>query len=125
MSKRPFATPLDVKEYTEHPKVRNRLDHKILVDISRAESYIAQYTNNNFEEYAEVPESVKTATLIIAEAYSYNSCLVADDKKSETFDDYSYTSERNSIDIVSLDIHTLLEKFVIKKSNINMKLRKL
>ena len=125
MVSRPFITPRDVKEYTEYPKVCNRLDNKILVDISRAESYIARYTNNTFEKYLEVPESVKTATLIIAEAYSYNACLVADDKKSETFDDYSYTTERNYIDISSLDIHMLLEKFVMKKSNIDMKLRKL
>lgn len=45
MAKRPWATPEDVKNYTEYPSVKKRSDSKIAVDITRAEQYIISYTS--------------------------------------------------------------------------------
>ena len=97
------------------------------MDIARAEQYIITYTNNDFSEYKEIPEAVKTAVLILAEAYAHNAYVAARDVKSETFDDYSYTSETSQISIDGLDLAALLDGFVkVKPSKgVTLRMRKL
>ena len=130
MAKRPWVTPTDIKDYTEYPSVASRSDTKLAVDISRAEQYITSYTNNSFEELDEIPQPVKTAIILVAEAYAYNACLAtkAGAMKSETFDDYSYTvADAEPIDIGGLDIGPLLEDYTVDKARqgITMRMRKL
>ena len=97
MAERPWVTPEELKEYTEFEEVKNRADSKLKIDISRAESWVINYCNNRFddpEKYPEIPENVKTAVLLIAEAYAHNAVEQTKVRlKSETFDDYSYTAE--------------------------------
>ena len=96
MAERPWVTPEELKEYTEFEEVKNRADSKLKIDISRAESWVIDYCNNRFddpEKYPEIPENVKTAVLLIAEAYAHNAVEQTKVRlKSETFDDYSYTA---------------------------------
>lgn len=130
MAERPWVTPAQIKEYTEYQSVASRADAKLLVDIARAEQYVISFTNNKFtdEEYPEIPERVKTAVILVAEAYAYNACASARDKKSEQFDDYSYTlADTQYIDVAALDIAPLLEDFVLEetRSKITMRMRKL
>ena len=112
MADRPWVTPKEVKEYSEIPAVKKRTAARLKVDIARAEQYIITYTNNDFSDYKEIPEAVKTAVLILAEAYAHNAYVAARDVKSETFDDYSYTSETSQISIDVLDLAALLDGFV-------------
>ncbi len=131
MAKRPWVVPSEVIEYTEYNQVRNRSESKLRIDISRAEQYVISYTNNCFDEYDIIPDAVRTAVILIAEAYAYNAC--SDEMsggrrlKSESFDDYSYTSDGAYIDIGGLDVDVLLEPFVkVKmKKGIYMRMRKL
>ena len=110
-----------------------RTDTKLRKDIARAEIYILSYTNNkellDDKLYPTVPEGVKTAVIILAEAYGHNAVEKTKTLKSETFDDYSYTSESNTVDLNSIydEIAALLEDFKKAKSNnlVNMSLRKL
>lgn len=128
MTKRPWVGPLEVKTYSEYPSVQSRDDQKIAVDISRAEQYVISFTNNDFSDYEEIPEAVKTAVILVAEAYAYNACLSAREKKSEQFDDYSYTmADSQPIDIGQLDISSLLEEFSKEKprNGVNLRMRKL
>lgn len=127
---RPWATPAEVKAYTEYPSVQNRADAKLTVDISRAEQYVISFTNNRFDsdDITAIPQSVKTAVILIAEAYAYNACISAHEMKSETFDDYSYTvADASPIDIPSLDISSLLEEYSVKeaRNGVTMRMRKL
>lgn len=131
MAKRPWVTPAEVQAYSDRPAVKNRADSKLSVDIGRAEQYIIAYTNNKFEDaaqYPEIPESVKTATILAAEAYANNAVEGAKTMKSETLDDYSYTLADNAtVRIESLDLAPLLDEFVLAatRSGVAMKLRKL
>lgn len=133
MAERPWAMPEDVKLYTDFEDVLNRADIKLKKDISRAEIYVLSYTNNkdllDNTIYPDIPEEVKTAVIILAEAYGHNAVEKTKTLKSETFDDYSYTAESNSIDLNSVydEIATLLEDFKKAKPNnlVNMSLRKL
>ena len=125
---RPWVQPSEVKTYTEYPSVKSRDDAKVAVDISRAEQYIIAFTNNDFSECEEIPEGVKTAVILVAEAYGYNACLAAREMKSEQFDDYSYTAaDAEPIDIGALDIASLLEEFTVKKARngVTLRMRKL
>ena len=127
---RPWVTPAEVKAYSEYPAVQNRADTKLQVDISRAEQYVISYTNNKFdsEDLTEIPSAVKTAVILVAEAYAYNATLSATDNKSETFDDYSYTlADAKPIDIPALDIAALLDDFAVAeaRNGITMRMRKL
>lgn len=127
---RPWVTPSEVKSYSEYPSVQNRADEKLQVDISRAEQYVISYTNNKFDsdDLTAIPQSVKTAVILVAEAYAYNASLSANDKKSETFDDYSYTiADAKPIDIATLDIAALLDDFAVTeaRNGITMRMRKL
>lgn len=127
---RPWITPEELKTYSELKEVQERKDDKLKFDISRAEMKIISITNNHFdgEEFTELPEPVKMATILVAEAYAKNAVEAGKKKiKSETFDDYSYTAESGLIEIESLDLAGLLDDYVIEKGSgkIVMKLRKL
>ena len=131
MANRPWALPKEVKEYTEYSDVKSRSETKLAIDISRAEMQVMAYTNNkdflDAELYPSIPEEVKNAVIILAEAYAHNA--IEKTKKSETFDDYSYTAESNLIEISSLfdEIAPLLEDYIKAKASntVNMRLRKL
>lgn len=130
MAKRPWVTPQEVKAYTDHQEILQREDAKICVDIARAEMKIIAMTNNHFEDdvYKVIPESVKLAAILLAEAYAKNAIEKTKKQiKSETFDDYSYTASPSEIDLASLDLDNLLDEFVIspKRGNVIMRLRKL
>lgn len=124
---RPWVTPEDVKKYSELESVQNRTDARLAVDISRAEKYVINYTHNKFEGFDVIPEDVKTAVIILAEAYAHNAVEQTKSLKSETFDDYSYTVESNYIELSTLDISSLLDEWVnpVGTGKVAMNLRKL
>lgn len=128
MSARPWVTPSDVKVYTEYQTVKKRSDDKLLVDIARAEQYVISHTHNLFETYMSLPEPVKTAVILIAEAYAHNAVEMTSKRlKSETFDDYSYTAESTLVNVDDLGLGALLDDYIVPVSTgrISMKLRKL
>ena len=133
MAVRPWVTPDEVKTYTDYPTVQKRSDGKLKVDISRAEQYVISYTNNRFEDnekYPVVPESLKTAVILVAEMYAFNAAQGAEGKggyKSESFDDYSYTLEETTAKIDNLLLGPLLDDYIIKeaRNGVTMRLRKL
>ena len=124
MAERPWVTPEELKEYTEFEEVKNRADSKLKIDISRAESWVIDYCNNRFDD----PENVKTAVLLIAEAYAHNAVEQTKVRlKSETFDDYSYTAESSIIDVGKLGVESLLDDYVVVQplNGVTMRLRSL
>ena len=123
MATRPWVTPTEVKEYTEIKSVQERADNRLAIDIIRAEQYIIKYTNNDFSEYTELPEPVRLATILLAEINAYNSVIFARDKKSETFDDYSYTAETSAKSYDDLELDTLLDSFIKTRSKGNVTMR--
>lgn len=130
MAQRPWATPTDVKDYTEHKKVKERADNKLKIDISRAEQYVIRYTNNRFDtvQYPNIPEEVKNAVILIAETYAYSASKDENKIKSETLDDYSYTlSDDDGPSLDNIDLGALLDDYVIvlPKRSVTMILRKL
>ncbi len=127
MAERPWVTPEEVKEYSEIPAVQKRSDTRLTVDIARAEQYVITYTHNSFKDKKEIPAAVKTAVLILAEAYGHNASMAAKEVKSETFDDYSYTKETNQISIEALDLAALLDDFVQAepRNGVTLRMRKL
>lgn len=131
MAERPWATPEELKEYTEFEEAKNRADSKLKIDISRAESWVIDYCNNRFddpEKYPNIPENVKTAVLLIAEAYAHNAVEQTKVRlKSETFDDYSYTAESSIIDVGKLGVESLLDDYVVVQplNGVTMRLRSL
>lgn len=127
MAVRPWVTPQEVRDYSEIKSVRERTDARLAVDISRAEQYVISYTNNDFSEYDVIPQNVKTAVILLAETYGYNSVVSAKEVTSETFDDYSYTAENSIVSLNALGIEPLLEEFIrVKPRNgITMRLRRL
>lgn len=127
MANRPWVTPDEVREYSEIPAVQKRSDARLTVDISRAEQYIITYTHNTFESAEEIPTGVKTAVIILAEAYAHNAIVAAKEVKSETFDDYSYTAETTQISVEALDLAALLDDYVITepRNGVTLRMRKL
>lgn len=127
MAKRPWVTPQEVREYSEIAAVQQRSDARLRVDISRAEQYVITYTHNSFEDREEIPAAVKTAVLILAEAYGHNAVVAAKEVKSETFDDYSYTTEAKQISAEALDLAALLDEFVVTepRNGVTLRMRKL
>lgn len=125
MAERPWVTPKEVREYSEIPSVQKRTNAKLRVDIARAEQYIITYTHNKFEEYEEIPEEVRAAVLILAEAYARcaTSRFITQGVKSETFDDYSYTADEGVIDYDNLGLAGLLDEYVIAEANCGVTLR--
>lgn len=124
MAARPWVTPDEVKEYTEIKSVQKRADNRLAIDITRAEQYIIKYTNNDFSEYTELPESVRLAVILLAEINARNSVILAKDKKSETLDDYSYTGDTSVKNYDDLGLDALLDSFIKTKSkgNVNMRM---
>lgn len=124
---RPWVTPAEVRAYSDIKQVQERTDERLMVDISRAEQYILTLTHNDFSGYETIPDSVRTATLLLAEAYGYNTVLKTKNIKSETLDDYSYTAENTAISVEELDIAALLDPYVIHKprNGVTMRMRKL
>ena len=127
MAKRPWVTPKEVKDYSEIPAVQQRNDARLTVDIARAEQYVITYTHNSFEDVEEIPQAVKTAVLILAEAYGHNAVVAAKEVKSETFDDYSYTAEASQISVEALDLSALLDDYVKvePRNGVTLRMRKL
>lgn len=130
MAARPWVTPQNVKEYTDHKEVAERADAKLVMDIARAEAKIIKLTHNRFtdEEYPVLPSSVFLATMLVAEAYAKNAVLkTKKNLKSETFDDYSYTAESSEIDLSDLDLDDLIHDYVLPEEggSVTMRLRKL
>lgn len=132
MAARPWVQPEEVIAYSDYKQVQERSPEKLKVDISRAEQYVIAYTNNDFSEYDIIPDPVKTAVILLAEAYAYNAC--ADGRsggrrmKSESFDDYSYSADSAYISIEDdLDIKTLLDPYVkvATRDGITLRMRKL
>lgn len=117
MAARPWVTPEEVIQYTSHEDVLKRPVEKLVFDISRAELKVIAKTNNSFgEEYPEIPEPVKMAVILLAEAYAKNSIEATKKQiRSETFDDYSYSVESGAVDIEGLDIDDLLAEYVLAK----------
>ncbi len=124
---RPWVTPDEVREYTEEKSVQERTDARLKVDISRAEQYVITLTHNDFSKYEEIPDAVKTAVLILAEAYGHNAVLKKNGIKSESYDDYSYTVENSEISIESLYLSSLLDLYVISepRGGVTVRLRRL
>lgn len=127
MAQRPWVTPQEVKDYSEIPAVQQRSDTRLTVDIARAEQYVITYTHNSFKDEKEIPPPVKTAVLLLAEAYGHNAAIAAKEVKSETFDDYSYTTETSQISIEALDLAALLDDYVITepRNGVTLRMRKL
>lgn len=131
MAERPWATPEEVRAYSDYAAVQQRNDHKLAFDIARAEQYVISYTNNDFADAETLPEPVKSAVILLAEAYAYNAA--ADTKtggkrvKSETFDDYSYTADDVYISIDDLGVNILLDPFVkvATRNGVTLRMRKL
>lgn len=131
MAERPWATPEEVRAYSDYAAVQQRNDHKLAFDIARAEQYVISYTNNDFADAETLPEPVKSAVILLAEAYAYNAA--ADTKtggkrvKSETFDDYSYTADDVYISIDNLGVNILLDPFVkvATRNGVTLRMRKL
>lgn len=126
---RPWVTPEEVRGYSDLASVQNRENVKLKIDIQRAESYIIHYCHHDFsdEKYAgSVPKEVRMATLLLAEHYAYSKQNVGR-KTSETFDDYSYTTSDDQIEISTLGLEALLDQFVEDKADEHciMRLRKL
>lgn len=115
---RPWITPDELKAYTSYKEVSERQAEKLAFDISRAELKVMRITNNKFDsdEYEELPEPVRMAVMLVAEAYAKN--VVESTKKqlkSETFDDYSYTAESSTINLESLGLDELLADYIQAK----------
>lgn len=131
MATRPWVTPDEVKAYSDRPNVQARTVERLKVDITRAEQYVISYTNNNFADptkYPTIPEPVKTAVILLADAYAHNAVESTKTMKSETFDDYSYTAaDSTTVRIDDLGLEPLLEDYVVvkPKSGVTMKIRKL
>lgn len=130
MAGRPWVKPQEVKDYTEFQEVKDRDDKKLTVDIARAEHWVIDYCNNRFddEKFQTIPEPVKTAVILIAEAYAHNAVEATKARlKSETFDDYAYTAERSMLSVKDLDVASLLDDYTIAQpqNDVTMRLRKL
>ncbi len=123
---RPWITPDEVKAYTDHAEVAKRDGAKLQMDIFRAEQKVISITHNSFdgEELKTLPEPVRVAVIILAEAFAKNSIEKAKKQiRSETFDDYSYSVDSGVIDLDSLDLDYLLKDFMLDGGSGNIVLR--
>lgn len=123
---RPWVTPDEVKNYTDHAEVAKRDEAKLQMDIFRAEQKVISITHNRFdgEELLELPEPVRIAVIILAETFAKNSMEMAKKQiRSETFDDYSYSVGSGIIDLEGLDLDYLLKDYMLDGNSGNVKLR--
>ena len=119
--------------YTDIEAVQQRKKEKLEMDIARAEQYVITYTHNRFERDEAIPAPVRTAVILLAEAYaSYANQLKKTGGgavKSETFDDYSYTAGEGTFEdmVKALDLAALLDDFVVKQASgtVTMRMRRL
>lgn len=133
MAERPWVLPKEIKAYTDIEAVQQRKKDKLEMDIARAEQYVITYTHNRFEGYDKIPGPVRTAVILLAEAYaSYANQLKKTGGgavKSETFDDYSYTAGEGTFEdfVKALNLAALLDDFVIKQASgtVTMRMRRL
>lgn len=133
MAERPWVLPKEIKAYTDIEAVQQRKKDKLEMDIARAEQYVITYTHNRFEGYDKIPGPVRTAVILLAEAYaSYANQLKKTGGgavKSEAFDDYSYTAGEGTFEdfVKALDLAALLDDFVIKQASgtVTMRMRRL
>lgn len=133
MATRPWVLPKDVKAYTEIEAVQQRTKARLEVDIARAEQYVITYTRNRFTDCAEIPSPVRTAVILLAEAYaSYSNQLKKTGGgalKSETFDDYSWSGGEGTFEdlVKALDLAALLDDFVVPQASgtVTMRMRRL
>lgn len=133
MATRPWVLPKDVKAYTEVEAVQQRTKARLEVDIARAEQYVITYTRNKFTDYDKIPPPVRTAVILLAEAYaSYSNQLKKTGGgalKSETYDDYSYTAGEGTFEdlVKALDLAALLDDFVVPQASgtVTMRMRRL
>ena len=133
MAERPWVLPKEIKAYTDIEAVQQRKKDKLEMDIARAEQYVITYTHNRFDGYDKIPGPVRTAVILLAEAYaSYANQLKKTGGgavKSETFDDYSYTAGEGTFEdfVKALDLAALLDDFVIKQASgtVTMRMRRL
>ena len=129
MATRPWVLPKEVKAYTDIEAVQQRKKDKLEMDIARAEQYGITYTHNRFEGYDKIPGPVRTAVILLAEAYaSYSNHLKKTGGgavKSETFDDYSYTAGEGTFEdmVKALNLAALLDEFVVQQASGNMTFR--
>ncbi|MCR5824857.1 MAG: DUF3199 family protein [Lachnospiraceae bacterium] len=137
---RPWVTPQQVKAYTDITAVSERSVTKLQTDIARAEQYVISYTHNDFSDTAyasSMPSEVILAIILLAEAYANQAIMAAKQsgviaqtgKKSETFDDYSYTmsDSTSELDISTLNLPSLLDAYVIAEARgaITFRMRRL
>lgn len=118
--KKPWITPADIKEYTDHKEVQERSDAKLLADITRAQAKIVKLTHNKFEDdkYPETPDNIRLATILVAEALAKNAVLKTQTRfKSETYDDYSYEKESSEIDLEGLGLDDLLSDYIVPEKS--------
>ena len=128
MAARPWVTATELKAYSSQADVQERSAERLAFDISRAELKVIAKTNNDFADYETIPEPVKMAVILLAEAYAKNAVEATRKRvKSETFDDYSYTAESSTIDIEALDLDDLLADYVLTtgRGKTVMRMRKL
>ena len=136
MATRPWVTPSEVKAYTDIDAVKNRADTKLAIDIFRAEQRVIALTHNTFDQmdddghaiYPTIPTAVQTAVILLAEAYAkrVSDTSVAKALKSETFDDYAYTTETTVIDESDLGLDDLLRDYIEEDSgSVILRIRKL
>lgn len=127
---RPWVKPEEVIEYSQSAKVKSRSVKQLAFDIARAERYVIFHTHNKFDgdKYlASIPDDVKMAVIILAEAYAKQAIIQKDGiMQSESFDDYSYTASSDTDLAEKLGLGLLLDDYVLEKSGkVTMKLRKL
>lgn len=85
--------PINVLEYTEFQKVKDRCDNgKIQNEILISENEIFSVCGHKFEEYTEIPKEVK---LVCVQLTEYYALLAIDESNvkgyvSEKISDYSY-----------------------------------
>lgn len=117
MAKRPWVIPDEVRNYSEYKDIQNRGDERLRFDIMRAEAQVVKYCNNDFSSYEIIPDDIKVAVILLSEKYAYSAAKVKNGGiLSETFDDYSYTTDSSTIEISELGLEALLEPY--KKANI-------
>ncbi len=150
----PWITPGDVKSYSSDVAIigkkgtkkdssgndttvtiiPERSDAKIAVDITRARAMIIKYCHHDFsdtEKYPELPENVRVATILLAEAIAHNdyvSTVAYSNYKSESMDDYSYTAgDATTVSISGLGLGSLLDEYVISqaKGGVLLRMRRL
>ena len=129
MVKRPWVFPDEVREYSSYADVKARDDEKLDIDILRAEQAVIAYTNNKLEgdEYTALPKNIRTAVILLAENFAHSAFQASRAYKSETLDDWSYTSNDSQISISDLGLESLLDEYkqAASSGNVFFRLRKL